>query len=333
MSSSAARPRLGLRRLAAAFRFIAPKNGGQPPSKAPRAGSRSRALLLIVLAYVGLVLVLPLITIFANAFGNGISEVWRAITEPDAMAALRLTLIAAMSAVVLNTVFGMAVAWLVTRFDFPGRKVLITLLDVPLMISPVIAGMLFVLLFGSRGIFAPVVEKLGLQVIFATPGIVLVTTFVTLPYVARELIAYMQTEGSEGELAAVSLGARGWTTFRRITLPSIKWSLLYGIVLCSARAVGEFGAVSVVSGHIRGLTNTATLHIEALYDEYQTQQAFAVASLLTVVAIMAVVAKKLLAMRDGVTRRQAAGDSRQARPPGVSLPVADRNLPTGGAAA
>jgi sulfate/thiosulfate transport system permease protein len=258
----------------------------------------SRALIAVVLVYAGIVLVLPLVTIFARAFGDGLPAVWRAIADPDAIAALRLTVLAAAIAVAVNTVFGLAVAWLVTRFDFPGRRLLITILDVPLLMSPVISGTLFVLLFGSSGIFAPLLAKLGLRIIFATPGIVLVTTFVTMPYVARELIAFMQAEGSESEQAAVSLGARGWMIFRRVTLPSIRWSLLYGVVLCAARAVGEFGAVSVVSGHIRGLTNTATLHVEVLYDEYRTQQAFAVAALLTTVALLAVIAKRFLAVRE-----------------------------------
>lgn len=258
----------------------------------------SRALIAVVLVYAGIVLVLPLVTIFARAFGDGLPAVWRAIADPDAIAALRLTVLAAAIAVTVNTVFGLAVAWLVTRFDFPGRRLLITILDIPLLMSPVIAGTLFVLLFGASGIFAPLLAKLGLRIIFATPGIVLVTTFVTMPYVARELIAFMQAEGSESEQAAVSLGARGWMIFRRVTLPSIRWSLLYGVVLCAARAVGEFGAVSVVSGHIRGLTNTATLHVEVLYDEYQTQQAFAVAALLTTVALIAVIAKRFLAARE-----------------------------------
>jgi sulfate/thiosulfate transport system permease protein len=260
--------------------------------------SASRALIAVVLVYAGIVLVLPLVTIFARAFGDGLPAVWRAIADPDAIAALRLTVLAAAIAVTVNTVFGLAVAWLVTRFDFPGRQLLITILDVPLLMSPVISGTLFVLLFGASGIFAPLLANLGLRIIFATPGIVLVTTFVTMPYVARELIAFMQAEGSESEQAAVSLGARGWMIFRRVTLPSIRWSLLYGVVLCAARAVGEFGAVSVVSGHIRGLTNTATLHVEVLYDEYRTQQAFAVAALLTTVALLAVIAKRFLAVRE-----------------------------------
>ena len=302
---------------------VRPQTADRRPQKATSIASR--ALLVLVLSYLGLVLVLPLVTIFWQAFGNGAGAVWKAISDPDAIAALRLTLVAASCAVVLNTLFGLAIAWLVTRFEFPGRRLLITILDVPLMISPVISGMLFILLFGSRGVFAPIVTKLGLQIIFATPGIVLVTTFVTLPYVARELIAFMQTEGSESEQAAVSLGARGWTTFRRITLPSIRWSLLYGVVLCAARAVGEFGAVSVVSGHIRGLTNTATLHIEVLYDEYQTQQAFAVAALLTLIALFAVVAKRFLASRDF----ERAAALPQSHPPGSHLRSPVRGLRSG----
>ena len=254
-------------------------------------------LIGIVVLYLGVVLLLPLATILTRAFGNGLAPAWKAVTDPDALAAIRLTLIAAGCAVVVNTIFGLAIAWLVTRFEFPGRRLLLSILDVPLMVSPVVSGMLFVLLLGTRGIFGPLLDRLGLQIIFATPGIVLVTIFVTLPYVARELIPFMQTEGAESEVAAVSLGARGWTTFRRITLPAIRWSLLYGVVLCAARAIGEFGAVSVVSGHIRGVTNTATLHVEVLYDEYRTQEAFAVAAALTLLAFFAVIARKLLSAR------------------------------------
>jgi sulfate/thiosulfate transport system permease protein len=306
---------------------VRPQTADRRPPRSESLGA-SRALLAVVLVYLGLMLVLPLATIFLQAFGKGLGPVWRAITDPDAIAALRLTAVAASCAVAINTVFGLAVAWLVTRFDFPGRRLIVTVLDVPLMISPVIAGMLFVLLFGSRGIFAPLLARLGLQVLFATPGIILVTVFVTLPYVARELIAFMQTEGSESEQAAVSLGARGWMTFRRITLPSIRWSLLYGIVLCAARAVGEFGAVSVVSGHIRGLTNTATLHIEVLYDEYQTQEAFAVAALLTVIALFAVIAKRLLASHD--FERAVSGPQTADRRPLKRFSIGGRRSANGG---
>lgn len=261
--------------------------------------ARAVRLLLIGLVwiYLGAMLLVPVAAIFAGAFRDGIGAYVRAIREPDAVAAMRLTAEAAAIAVVANTIFGLAAAWAIARFRFPGRAALLVLLDVPLMVSPVVSGMLFVLLFGARGFFAPLLERFGLRVIFATPGIVLATMFVTLPYVARELIAFMETEGHEEEDAAVSLGAGGLQLFLRITLPTIRWSLLYGVILCSARAVGEFGAVSVVSGHIRGVTDTMTLHVEILFNEYRTQAAFAVASLLTTVGIAATVAKHFLETR------------------------------------
>jgi sulfate transport system permease protein len=222
-----------------------------------------------------------------------------AISGADAVAAILLTLKATAIAVAANTIFGLAAAWAVTRFRFVGRRALLVLLDLPLMISPVVSGMLFVLLFGTRGVFGPALERIGLRVIFDTPGIVLATLFVTLPYVARELIAFMEAEGHEEEYAALSLGASGRQLFLRITLPTIRWSLLYGVILCGARAVGEFGAVSVVSGHVRGVTNTVTLHVEILYNEYQFTAAFAVASLLTVIGLIATSAKYLLARHTG----------------------------------
>jgi sulfate transport system permease protein len=241
--------------------------------------------------YVSLFLFIPLGFIFWKAFQNGIPAYFAAIAESDAIAAIKLTLLATAIAVPLNILFGIAAAWAITRFEFPGKTLLITAIDLPLSMSPVISGMLFILLFGMSGIFGPLLGALGVDIVFAVPGIVLATTFVTMPYIARELVGFMQTEGREEEEAAVSLGAPGWATFFRITLPSIKWSLLYGIVLCAARSVGEFGAVSVVSGHIRGVTNTLTLHVEILYNEYRFADAFAVASLLTVIALIAVAAK------------------------------------------
>jgi sulfate transport system permease protein len=258
-----------------------------------------RLLIAAVWLYIGLMLLVPIVTIFARALRDGVGPYLRAISEPDAVAAIALTLKASLIAVAANTVFGLAAAWAIARFRFRGRGLLLLLLDLPLMISPVVSGMLFIILFGMRGLFAPLLERSGLRVIFDTPGIVLATLFVTLPYVARELIAFMEAEGREEDDAAVSLGANGWHLFLRIVLPTIRWSLLYGVVLCSARAVGEFGAVSVVSGHIRGLTNTMTLHVEILYNEYQFTAAFAVASLLTAIGFLATAAKYLLARYGG----------------------------------
>jgi sulfate transport system permease protein len=239
-------------------------------------------------------LVLPVVVIFEQAFSKGLAGYLAALADPDTLSAIRLTIIAATTSVALNTIFGVAAAYAITRFRFPGKNLLISLIDLPFMISPVVSGLLFVLLFGAQGWFGPLLRGLDFKIIFATPGIVLATTFVTFPFVARELIPVMQSLGNESEEAALVLGAGAWRMFFRITLPSIKWGLLYGIVLCSARAMGEFGAVSVVSGHIRGATNTIPLHVEILYNEYNFTGAFSVASLLLIIAFVSLVLKLVI---------------------------------------
>ncbi|MGA7615333.1 MAG: sulfate ABC transporter permease subunit CysW [Thermoanaerobaculia bacterium] len=267
-----------------------------------------RILLAVVFAWLTLMLFAPVLLIFAKAFEKGVPAYFAAVTSPAALSAIRLTLVATAIAVPANLLFGLAAAWAVTRFEFPGKTIVVTFIDLPLSVSPVISGMLIVLLFGIHGIFGPFLVAHGIEIVFAVPGIVLATTFVTLPYVARELIGFMQTEGRDEEEASTSLGARGWQTFLRVTLPNIRWSLLYGIVLCSARAMGEFGAVSVVSGHIRGVTNTTTLHVEILYNEYRFTEAFAVASLLTLIALAAIVAKVILERK---SERRPAAEKRE----------------------
>lgn len=247
----------------------------------------------IALVFLGLVLFIPLIAVFVKALEDGISLYLAAISEPDALAAIRLTLLTVAIAVPLNTVFGLTAAWAIAKFEFKGKNFLITLIDLPFAVSPVIAGLVFVFLFGAPGIFGPWFAACNIQIIFAVPGIVLATVFVTFPFVARELIPLMQSQGTSEEEAALTLGASGWQTFWRVTLPNIKWGLIYGIILTSARAVGEFGAVSVVSGHIRGLTNTLPLHVEILYNEYQFVAAFAVASLMSLMAIVTLVVKNI----------------------------------------
>lgn len=242
-------------------------------------------------------LVVPLLAVFITAFSKGAPAFLRAITHPDALAAVRLTLLAVGVSVPLNTVFGVAAAWAITKHDFRGKSLLITLIDVPFAVSPVVAGLVFVFLFGARGVFGPWLLEHGLRVIFAPPGIVLATLFVTFPFVARELIPLMESMGRDEELAAVSLGAPGWAVFWRITVPNIRWGLFYGVVVCTARALGEFGAVSVVSGHVRGVTNTVPLHVEILYNEYDQAGAFAVASLLSTVGVIALVLKKWVERR------------------------------------
>jgi sulfate transport system permease protein len=254
-------------------------------------------LIAIALAFLVLFLILPLIVVFAEAFREGARTYLAALSEPEALAAIRLTLLTAVIVVPLNALFGLAAAWAITKFEFRGKNLLITLIDLPFSVSPVIAGMVFVLLFGKQGLIGPWLSAHGIQVIFALPGIVLATIFVTFPFVARELIPLMEAQGAEEEEAAIVLGASGWQTFVRVTLPKIKWGLLYGIVLCTARAMGEFGAVSVVSGHIRGRTNTLPLHVEILYNEYEYQAAFAVASLLVVLALVSLIARRVIARR------------------------------------
>jgi sulfate transport system permease protein len=278
---------------------IAERPGAAPARSAAITEPRLARWLLIAVAFGFLVLFLflPLATVFYEAFRQGLGLYLAALTDPDAVAAVRLTLLAAAIAVPLNVAFGLAAAWAIAKFDFRGRSLLITLIDLPFAISPVIAGMIFILLFGAQGWFGAWLRAHDLQVVFAVPGIVLATTFVTFPFVARELIPLMVEQGPEEEEAAIVLGASGWQTFRRVTLPNIRWGLLYGVILCNARAMGEFGAVSVVSGHIRGETNTLPLHIEILYNEYSFSAAFAVASLLTFLALGTLAAKTLLERR------------------------------------
>ncbi len=273
-----------------------------PTTTAPRAVTRATGesrlvrwtLIAMALAFLALTLVLPLALVFAQALSKGLPAYWEAIKEPDALSAAKLTLLIASIAVPLNLAFGVAAAWCITKFDFPGKHVLITLIDLPFAVSPVISGMIFVLLFGAHGWFGPWLLAHDIKIIFAVPGIVLATTFVTAPFVARELIPLMQEQGCEEEEAAIVLGAGGWQTFFRITLPNIKWGLLYGLILCNARAMGEFGAVSVVSGHIRGETNTLPLHVEILYNEYAFAASFAVASVLTLLALVTLALKSLV---------------------------------------
>jgi sulfate/thiosulfate transport system permease protein len=267
--------------------------------RGPREDSLPLRLTLSALAvgFVGLFLVLPLALVFFEAMDKGFSFALDALKDPDALAAIRLTLIAAVITVPLNAIFGVAAAWLIAKFDFPGKGFLTSLIDLPYAISPVIAGMIYVLIFGLQGWLGPYLQDYDVKIIFALPGIVLATLFVTFPFVARELIPLMQDQGRAEEEAAVSLGASGFQTFLRVTLPNIKWGLMYGVLLCNARAMGEFGAVSVVSGHIRGLTNTMPLHVEVLYNDYQYVGAFAVASLLALLALVTLVLKALLELR------------------------------------
>jgi sulfate/thiosulfate transport system permease protein len=252
------------------------------------------ALIAVALAFIGLFLVLPLLAVFVEAFRSGIPAYLAAINEPDALAAIRLTLLVAAIAVPLNLVFGVTAAWAIAKFDFPGKSLLTTLIDLPFSVSPVIAGLIYVLLFAANGWFGPVLDSAGVQIIFAVPGLVLATVFVTFPFVARELIPVMQEQGREEEEVAISLGASGWQTFFRVTLPNVKWALIYGVLLCNARAMGEFGAVSVVSGHIRGQTVTMPLQVEILYNDYNLVGAFAVASLLAGLAILTLAVKTAL---------------------------------------
>ncbi|MFA5059984.1 MAG: sulfate ABC transporter permease subunit CysW [Candidatus Omnitrophota bacterium] len=253
-----------------------------------------RLLIAAALAYLALFIFLPLLTVFMNAFSKGIVVYLKALNDPVGLAAVRLTVITALIAVPLNLIFGIAASWAIAKFNFPGKNLLITLIDLPLSVSPVISGLIFILLFGAQGIFGPWFIQHGIRIIFAVPAIILATIFVTFPMVARELIPVMKAQGSEEEEAAMTLGASGFQTFWRVTLPNIKWGLLYGVILSNARAMGEFGAVSVVSGHIRGQTNTLPLHIEILYNEYNFTAAFAAASLLAMLALVTLVLKSIV---------------------------------------
>ncbi len=254
-------------------------------------------LIAIALTFLTLFLFVPLVAVFAEAFRKGWEAYVAAIIEEDALAAIKLTLITAVIAVPLNLVFGIAASWCIAKFEFRGKSILLTLIDLPFSVSPVISGLIYVLLFGAQGWFGPWLQAHEIKILFAVPGIVLATVFVTFPFVARELIPLMQAQGSEEEEAAIVLGASGWDTFRRVTLPNIKWGLLYGVILCNARAMGEFGAVSVVSGHIRGETNTVPLQVEILYNEYNFAAAFAVASLLALLALVTLALKSFVAWR------------------------------------
>ncbi|SFE16204.1 sulfate transport system permease protein [Paenibacillus catalpae] len=269
----------------------------QEASKRPKHITESAGvrwlLISIALVFLSLAVVMPLVSVFIEAFKKGFDVYKAAITDPDALSALRLTLFVALIAVPLNAVFGISAAWAISKFRFKGKNFLITLIDLPFAVSPVISGMIYILLFGAQGFLGPWLDKHDIQIVFALPGIVLATIFVTVPFVARELIPLMQAQGVQEEEAAAVLGAKGWQIFWRITLPNIKWGLLYGVILSNARAMGEFGAVSVVSGHIRGETNTLPLHIEILYNEYQFSASFAVASLLVMLAVLTLLVKAL----------------------------------------
>jgi len=261
-------------------------------------GRAAQALLIsIALAFLGFFVMLPLIAVFSEALEKGLGAFIDAVTNPDARAAIKLTLLIAAISVPLNMVFGVAASWAITKFTFPGKSLLITLIDLPFSVSPVVSGLVFVLLFGAHGFLGPWLIENDVKIIFAVPGIVLATVFITFPFVARELIPLMEEQGKDDEEAAISLGASGWQTFWHVTLPNIRWGLLYGVLLCNARAMGEFGAVSVVSGHIRGETNTMPLHVEILYNEYDFVGAFAVASLLACLALVTLVAKSVLEWR------------------------------------
>ena len=282
-------------------------------SAVPASPLGRRLLIGAALGFLGLFVALPLAVVFGQAFSKGLSAYAAAVSNPAALSAVRLTLLVAAIAVPFNLVFGVAASWAIAKFDFRGKSTLITLIDLPFAVSPVIAGLVFVLLFGSRGWFGHWLQAHDLHVVFALPGIVLATVFVTFPFVARELIPVMQSQGRDDEETALSLGATGWQTFLRVTLPNIRWGLLYGVLLCNARAMGEFGAVSVVSGHIRGLTNTMPLHVEILYNEYNYMAAFAVASLLALLALLTLAGKSLLEGRQPELRHGSRSRERGRR--------------------
>ena len=263
-----------------------------------------RGLIGISVSFLALLILMPIAAVFTEALRKGVGFYLQSITDPLALAALRLTLLTAAVTLAANLVFGLAASWLIAKFDFPGRSLLLSLIDLPFAVSSVISGLIFILLFGANGWFGPALTARGIQIVFATPGVILATVFVTFPFIARELIPLMQEQGTEEEEAAILLGANGWQTFRRVTLPNIRWALVYGVVLANARAMGEFGAVSVVSGHIRGRTNTLPLHIEILYNEYNFAAAFAVASLLAFLALVTLAAKTALEWRIRAEQKQ-----------------------------
>ncbi len=271
------------------------------------------SLIGTALVFMFLFLVLPLAAVFTEALRKGLDAYLEALKEPDAWSAIRLTLITAAVAVPLNLVFGVAAAWAIAKYEFKGKSLLTTLVDLPFSVSPVVAGLIYVLMFGAQGWFGPWLQAHDIKIVFAVPGIILATVFVTFPFIARELIPLMQAQGSDEEQAAIVLGATGWQTFWRVTLPNIKWGLLYGVILCNARAMGEFGAVSVVSGHIRGQTNTMPLHVEILYNEYQSVAAFAVASLLALLALVTLAIKSVIEWRHA-QELKAAADTPPERP-------------------
>ena len=278
----------------AAFRTATPARPVVNESPWVKAG-----IITVSLGFLAFFILLPLAAVFTEALRRGLDTYWEALVEPDALAAIRLTLLVAVIAVPANLVFGICAAWAIAKHKFPGKSLLLTLIDLPFSVSPVISGLVYVLLFGTHSLIGPFLRDNGIQIVFAVPGLVLATIFVTFPFVARELIPLMQAQGSDEEEAAITLGASGWQTFRRVTLPNIRWGLLYGVLLCNARAMGEFGAVSVVSGHIRGETNTMPLHVEILYNEYNFVAAFAVASVLAILALVTLIAKSLLEWRYG----------------------------------
>lgn len=279
-------------------RWAGRSGGGKPAAQAPDHLTEPvwvrRILLLLGLGFLALFLAVPLVAVFVEAFRRGVSLYFQAIADPDAWSAIRLTLLVAAISLPVNLVFGVAAAWAITKFQFRGKQFLVTLIDLPFSVSPVVAGLVFILLFGRNGWFGPFLQEHDLKIVYAVPGVILATLFVTFPFVARSLIPLMQAQGSEEEQAALTLGASGWTIFRRVTLPNIKWGLLYGAILCNARAMGEFGAVSVVSGQVRGVTNTMTLHVEILYNEYMFSAAFAVASLLALLALVTLTLKSVV---------------------------------------
>ena len=277
-----------------------------------------RSLIGLALTFMFLFLVLPLAAVFTEALRKGLDAYLEALKEPDAWSAIRLTLITAAVAVPLNLVFGVAAAWAIAKYEFKGKSLLTTLVDLPFSVSPVVAGLIYVLMFGAQGWFGPWLQAHDIKIVFAVPGIILATVFVTFPFIARELIPLMQAQGNDEEQAAIVLGATGWQTFWRVTLPNIKWGLLYGVILCNARAMGEFGAVSVVSGHIRGQTNTMPLHVEILYNEYQSVAAFAVASLLALLALVTLAIKSFIEWRHE-TELKAAAETPPERPHPQSL--------------